>query len=107
MKRTTRIRPFSKIRSAQIREYSKRVQAWKERPENRQCRVAGCTRRADDNHHSRGRIGTLLLDQRFWVPVCRQHHDWIGAHPAEARALGLIAPLGQWNTKPNDGDETI
>lgn len=57
-----------------------------------------CSLSATDIHHIRGRRGRLLLDQRFWMPVCRHAHDWIGSHPAEARTLGWLCQVGEWNT---------
>jgi hypothetical protein len=57
-----------------------------------------------DVHHSRGRVGTLLIDTRFWKAVSRKAHDWIGEHPEEARALGLLCQPGEWNTPPNDAE---
>ena len=36
-----------------------------------------CSGKASDAHHQKGRIGSLLLDKRFWIPVCRSCHDWI------------------------------
>ena len=40
-------------------------------------------------HHMKGRIGDLLLNQEFWLPVCRLCHDWIENHPKEAKEKGL------------------
>ncbi len=52
---------------------------------------------ATEIHHTRGRTGTLLLDERFWEGTCRWAHIWIGAHPAKARELGLLCAKGDWN----------
>src|SRR5688572_4177996 len=30
---------------------------------------------ATDRHHTRGRVGTLLHDRRFWLPLCRCSHN--------------------------------
>jgi hypothetical protein len=62
------------------------------------CQFPGCSTKAKDIHHLRGRSNNLLLDQRHWKAVCRPHHDWIGAHPKEARALGMLCEKGLWNT---------
>lgn len=51
-------------------------------------------------HHSHGRIGRLLCYVRWWIPVCRAAHEWIGIHPNHARDAGLICEKGQWNSKP-------
>jgi len=53
-------------------------------------------------HHARGRIGRLLLDERFWIGVCEPCHSWIHAHANQARDLGLIAPLAEWNVYPQE-----
>lgn len=59
---------------------------------------------SEDVHHSRGRAGTLLLDVRFWKAVARKSHDWIQAHPEEARARGLLCQPGEWNRPPRDAE---
>lgn len=63
--------------------------------ENPMCRR--CSGKTDDVHHSRGRAGTLLLDERFWLPVCRECHDWIHANIQKAREGGFICERGLWN----------
>jgi hypothetical protein len=65
------------------------------------CQLAGCRRASTDLHHTRGRLGPLLLLKRFWRAVCRKHHNWIGDHPQEARAIGMLCQPGEWNTVPN------
>jgi len=42
-----------------------------------------------DVHHKRGRNGLLLFDLRYFLPVCRTCHIWIGENPQKARELGL------------------
>lgn len=102
------VNPVSTIRAVQLREYRRTVKAWKALPENRMCRFpGGCDRPTSDNHHLRGKIGALLNDQRFWCPLCRAHHDWVRDHPIAARALGLLPPVGQWNTSPEQYQETL
>lgn len=53
-------------------------------------------------HHSRGRLGPLLLDQRFWIPVSMAGHNWIDSHREEARqrdwrGVKLLCARGNWN----------
>lgn len=55
--------------------------------------VYGALRRAptsDDVHHTAGRTGTNYLDERTWLAVSRQEHEWIHAHPSEARKRGWL-----------------
>lgn len=92
-----RIRSVSRVRAKALREYAKARAVWWAKSFNRFCRFPGCQRRATELHHSHGRLGPLLTDERFWVPVCAEHHRRIGEKPAEARMLGLLAELGDWN----------
>jgi hypothetical protein len=50
-------------------------------------------------HHKFGRVGKLLLWQAGWVPVCADCHEWIGSNPMDARCLGLLCEVGQWNNQ--------
>lgn len=47
-------------------------------------------------HHTRGRIGGLRCDARFFLAVHRQCHTWIHNNPNEARDRGLICAIGDW-----------
>ena len=40
-------------------------------------------------HHIRGR-GKYLLDERYWLAVCFECHEWIHAHPREAKERGWL-----------------
>jgi hypothetical protein len=52
---------------------------------------------SDDVHHRFGRLGELLFWEPGYMAVCNNCHRWIHDHPAKARELGLLAPVGQWN----------
>jgi hypothetical protein len=43
-----------------------------------------------DVHHKMGCEGNLLLDERYWMPICRAHHDYFEDHGREARELGFV-----------------
>ena len=58
--------------------------------------------RATEIHHTRGRAGTLLLDERYWLPVSASGHDFIHANPKLARELGYLCQPGEWNKTDND-----
>lgn len=47
--------------------------------------------KSEDLHHVYGRISALLCDSRFFLAVCRHHHDWIHANPNLARYLGFLS----------------
>lgn len=57
---------------------------------------------ADDVHHSRGKLGSLLCDTRFFKSVCRKSHTWIDANRDKARELGLLCKRGEWNRQSNN-----
>jgi len=48
-----------------------------------------CRHASTDLHHKRGR-GIWLLIIEFFMATCRYHHDWIHAHPNQARKLGYL-----------------
>ena len=60
-----------------------------------QCPVTGG--KVTQNHHKRGRLGALLMDKRFWIPVSARGHRKIHDAPDWARANGLLAHIGEWN----------
>lgn len=48
-----------------------------------------CQRPSIEIHHSKGKIGSLLNDTRFWKAIARACHDWAEANPKEAKKIGL------------------
>lgn len=52
-----------------------------------------------DNHHIRGKLGSLLCDIRFFMSVCRGCHDWIDANRKLADEQGYL-DLTNWNKQP-------
>ncbi len=77
-----------------MRVYRRQAAAYK--IANPTCSGPVCRQPTSDVHHTRGRSGSLLLDERFWRPVCRKCHDWIAAEPEAARAVGLLCAKGDW-----------
>lgn len=103
MKPRKPIRKVSKKKAASDRAYNKRVKAWLE---GKYCAVYGFGP-ATQVHHQRGRAGSLKMDERFWIPVSAEGHNFIHAFPAEARTttallsddrnLTLLCQIGEWN----------
>lgn len=91
LKRKTPLRRVSKKRQSENRQYLKQRKAFLEaHPYCEACLEEGEARQATDIHHRNKRNGARLLDEEYWMSVCRKHHDWIHAHPAEARKLGWL-----------------
>lgn len=50
--------------------------------------LTNCTFEATDIHHMKGR-SEYLLDEKFFLPVCRSCHSFIEENPAYAKSKGL------------------
>ena len=100
MKPRRRINHTSEARKLAMDEYTRAKRLWVK--ERHVCSYPGCQNQPDKTpHHTRGRLGSLLCDTRFWLPVCFEHHRWIHENITAARALGLICQPGEWNTPPS------
>jgi hypothetical protein len=55
-------------------------------------KVNGCGHGATDVHHTYAGANrdAFYLIQSTWKAVCRNCHDWIHAHPSEARTMGWL-----------------
>lgn len=82
------IRKEAPKRAKENRQYSKDRAEFLSRPENQFCRVYPWLE-ATTVHHGKGRIGKLLLDQRWWVPLSPPGHSWAEENPEEAKAMGI------------------
>lgn len=100
-------------RAKEQREYLKRSREWLD---GQACAVclsewadndAANVQRAEQCHHMRGRIGALLLDERYWLPVCAVHHHWITEHPTQAVYCGWSLPRVSHGCSHCDGTGSI
>ncbi len=89
MKRT----PIRKMSKAKGIEYRKYILARARALPGKRCEwpTDPCVNQADDVHHTRGRVGKMLNDQRYWTFLCRQHHHWVHTNAREARKMGLLS----------------
>lgn len=83
------IRQVSDKRMEQLKNYSGEVKAYKKKNNNCEVRLQGCSKLTTDVHHMKGRLGSNLMDQRYWIAVCRNCHRWIEEHPKSAKKLGF------------------
>lgn len=88
MKRSP-LRKRSKKRSKQETEYSKLRLLYLNDHEFCESRLPGCSLKATDIHHKKGRVNEDLTDITEWMAVCRSCHQWIETHPIEATELGF------------------
>lgn len=86
--------------------YRREAKAWLALPENHKCAVMKyCL--ATQVHHIRGRRGSLLRDQSYWLAVSPAGHFWIHNHPVEARRLGMLCEEGKWNASDNSTNRPL
>lgn len=52
---------------------------------------------AAELHHTRGRVGKLLCQSENFKALCAGCHAFCHNHPAIARSVGLLCPVGKWN----------
>jgi hypothetical protein len=101
--RIPKIRARKRSKLADDRLYATRRRWFLAMPENSSCPVAWAGlipdlngylrphwRAAVEIHHTRGRIGRMLLAEEFWLGVSSEGHRWIHDHPALARESGLL-----------------
>lgn len=83
------IKPRSDKRAKIDAIYNARVKVWK--VENPLCmaRLTGCNGKTTDCHHQSGRIGSKLLDESDWLPVCHVCHAQIETQPLMAKEKKL------------------
>jgi hypothetical protein len=88
-------KPINKVsekRKPQLKEYA----ALREKfLLNKWCAYHGRPCLPTQIHHQMGRVGfadekgiPLLLDVRYWIPVCQDAHQWITEHSKEAIEQG-------------------
>lgn len=100
-KKTKRpIKRASKKRLAEERVYFAQRKEFLNRPENQNCYIPGCTKRATTIEHIKGRQGyadaakrqkqiTLFLDQDYWRPCCLNHNLQLENDPELSQANQL------------------
>ena len=86
LKRGGRLRPVSKKRAKQNKEYSQARMEYLSA--NSMCEV--CGKKAGQIHHKRGRFGDRLNKKEYFMAVCMACHNWIHNNPLEAYAKGYL-----------------
>lgn len=85
--KTKRIPKKSEKRSKQEKVYSGKRIVFLMKPENKYCPVFP-SKLTTEVHHKKGRIGSLLTDDRYWLAVSREGHQYIENNPKEAKLKG-------------------
>lgn len=85
-------KPIPKVSANQIErlaKYRKVRDQFMNENKNCQARLENCTIKATDIHHSKGKIGDLLTDKRYFKALCRNCHSYLEVHPNEAKEKGF------------------
>ena len=86
MKRQQPIRKVSTKRAKQMRAYKLVRSTYL--VENSICECVGCYQPSTDVHHMKGRSGDRLVDEEFFLAVCRSCHMEIENQPIWAKKMG-------------------
>ena len=90
-KKKKKIKAVSDSMAKKLKVYREKRDEFMSRPENQICPVIkhlkGIDVPATDLHHIRGRIGSNLTDERYFLAVSRQGHTWIHENPSKSREL--------------------
>ena len=90
LKRKTPLKRVSKKRRWELGIYWSKAQ-WFLRM-HPYCQMGSCLRPATQIHHIRGRNGSRLNDDRYWLALCNDCHQWIHFQaPQEARKIGALS----------------
>lgn len=82
-----RIKQISDKKLEELKEY--RIVRDRYFKNNPVCEFPNCSSREITLHHAKGRIGSLLTDDRYFKSLCMYHHRVIEENPTEAKRLGL------------------
>lgn len=75
--------------SANLREYKKVRENYLSKQINCEAELSGCNFEANQIHHKKGRMGNLLIDDKYFLAVCGNCHHWIENNPVQAKELGF------------------
>lgn len=73
-KKVYKIKPLSDKRAIQNKAYLTLRKVYLENHKECQIKGVGCSIKAVEIHHEKGRIGKLLTDVNFFVAICRNCH---------------------------------
>ena len=85
-----RTAPIRKVSLKQYKRLNKYRSVKKEfAKENTDCAI--CGKPIEQVHHGKGKLGDLLFDKRYMIPMCGSDdcHLWVEQNPSAAKALGL------------------
>jgi len=82
-----KIAPISEKRKVENLKYQSQRIIFLGKPENKICPIT--KKPTTDIHHSKGRIGSLFLDERYWIALSREGHKRVEENPEWAKENGF------------------
>lgn len=82
-------KPVSKKQAKALREYSKISKAFLAEHEMCEIQSPECTGKAECVHHSRGKVGALLMEEKYFMAACFRCNGYIEEHDSWARNNGF------------------
>ena len=83
------IRKISQKQASKINQYLKVRDKYLANNPNCEAKIIGCSYEANEVHHKKGRCGNDLIDDSYFLAVCRNCHNWIEGNVMEAKELGF------------------
>jgi hypothetical protein len=93
----TSIKKESETRKEQLKIYRKEARKFVTTHNKCELKMEGCEKESACVHHTKGREGDLLLDQKFWKASCLSCNLQVEIKDAEARSKDL--KLSKFNLK--------
>lgn len=87
-KKALRIKPISDKQAERLKEYKVARGLYLADHPTCEAKFEGCLRDANQVHHKRGRLGSLLTDANHFLAVCHSCHVKIESEPLLAKELG-------------------
>lgn len=87
--RFSAIRKVGAKRKSENEIYKDRREVFLRKHKGCKANLRGCTKKANEIHHKKGRVGKNFLDEKTWLPVCRKCHTHLELNPHMAKGLGL------------------
>ncbi len=72
-----------------IPELKKKYKAFLATHEACELKMNGCTQKAEVIHHTKGRIGELLMNEKYWMASCMFCNGAVESNDKQAREKGL------------------
>lgn len=89
VKAVKKVKEVSDKREEELKIYKKERKAYLKLHPDCAAKLNGCTGKANQVHHKKGRVGKLFLDKKHWLGVCMNCHLKLEPNPNEAKEKGL------------------